>query len=250
MNEAENPRRERSIMENERDVAFTPSTRVGGIDQGADFTTPASASMSGDGASAGSDSPTTGAAAKAREVAATARERAVEKVQDRINTQKHRATDSLESVAQSLRVAGEQLPETNGMSRYMYQAANQVDNLAAFLNNRELTELVDEVEDFARRQPALFVGGAFALGVLGARFLKSSRRNIDRGPDWGANYTSTPYAAPTRGDLGNTFDSDYPTPGTGSMSGLGSTGGASASDRDLPDSQEPRGSEGRTPDYL
>jgi hypothetical protein len=34
--------------------------------------------------------------------------------------------------------------------------------------------MVRNVEDFARRQPALFIGGAFMLGLLGARFLKSS----------------------------------------------------------------------------
>ena len=31
-----------------------------------------------------------------------------------------------------------------------------------------------DAQRLARRQPALFVGGAFALGLLGARFLKSS----------------------------------------------------------------------------
>ena len=110
------------------------------------------------------------------EAASTARERATEKVQDRLDGQVHRATDSLQSVAQSLRTAGEQLPADNGMSRYMLQAASQVDNLASFLDNRELTELIDEVEDFARRQPTAFLGGAFALGMIGARFLKSSQR--------------------------------------------------------------------------
>jgi len=39
------------------------------------------------------------------------------------------------------------------------------------------------VQRFARKQPALFVGSAFAIGVIGARFLKSSndhrRRRID-----------------------------------------------------------------------
>jgi hypothetical protein len=65
------------------------------------------------------------------------------------------------------------------MSRYILQAADQVDNLAAFLNNRDVGDLLQEVEGFARRQPAVFVGGAFALGVLGARFLKSSQRNVD-----------------------------------------------------------------------
>ena len=39
---------------------------------------------------------------------------------------------------------------------------------------RDLTELMDDVNRFARRQPALFVGAAFAAGALAARFLKSS----------------------------------------------------------------------------
>ena len=34
--------------------------------------------------------------------------------------------------------------------------------------------MVTQVEQYARRQPAIFLGGAFALGLLGARFLKSS----------------------------------------------------------------------------
>jgi hypothetical protein len=33
--------------------------------------------------------------------------------------------------------------------------------------------MTHQVEDFARRQPAAFLGGAFAIGFLAARFLKS-----------------------------------------------------------------------------
>ena len=32
------------------------------------------------------------------------------------------------------------------------------------------------MQRFARRQPAVFIGSAFALGLVGARFLKSSRQ--------------------------------------------------------------------------
>ena len=45
------------------------------------------------------------------------------------------------------------------------------------IRNRDVGELVNEVQRFARRQPALFVGSAFAIGVIGARFLKSSSDN-------------------------------------------------------------------------
>jgi hypothetical protein len=36
------------------------------------------------------------------------------------------------------------------------------------------------VEDFARRNPAVFLGGAFALGLVGARFIKSSGHRAER----------------------------------------------------------------------
>jgi hypothetical protein len=35
-------------------------------------------------------------------------------------------------------------------------------------------ELVGEVQDFARRQPTLFFGGAVVLGFAALRFLKST----------------------------------------------------------------------------
>lgn len=104
--------------------------------------------------------------------------RAVDKIEDRAEEQKERATHQLEDLARSLRTASDQLPADSGMARYMGLAASQADNLAGFLNNHEVADLVDDVEDFARRQPAVFLGGAFAVGMLGARFLKSSRRNL------------------------------------------------------------------------
>lgn len=38
-------------------------------------------------------------------------------------------------------------------------------------------DLAREAQDLARRRPVLFIGSAFALGLLGARFLKSSAEN-------------------------------------------------------------------------
>ena len=45
----------------------------------------------------------------------------------------------------------------------------------------ELRALVSEIENLGRRQPALLIGGAFLLGLAGARFLKSAR--TPNGPD-------------------------------------------------------------------
>jgi hypothetical protein len=40
-----------------------------------------------------------------------------------------------------------------------------------------------DLENLARRQPALMIGGALVLGLIGARFLKSSERRGGRGFD-------------------------------------------------------------------
>jgi hypothetical protein len=42
------------------------------------------------------------------------------------------------------------------------------------LKETDVGELFDDAQQFARRNPAMFIGSAFALGLVAARFLKSS----------------------------------------------------------------------------
>jgi hypothetical protein len=90
--------------------------------------------------------------------------------------QKDRAAEGLGSVAQALRQTGQQLQGQNqeAFTSYIDRAASQVDRFSTYLQQKDMGQLVYDVERFARRQPALFLGGAFVLGLLGARFLKSS----------------------------------------------------------------------------
>lgn len=60
------------------------------------------------------------------------------------------------------------------MAGYADAAAEQLDTVTRSFRNRSVGELLDEAERLARRDPALFIGGAFILGVFGARFLKAS----------------------------------------------------------------------------
>ena len=39
--------------------------------------------------------------------------------------------------------------------------------------------MLSDVKDFARKNPAIFLGGAFAMGIVAARFLKSSPMSLD-----------------------------------------------------------------------
>lgn len=42
------------------------------------------------------------------------------------------------------------------------------------IQQKDIDEVIRETEDFARVQPAIFLGGAALLGFVAARFLKSS----------------------------------------------------------------------------
>jgi hypothetical protein len=100
-----------------------------------------------------------------------------DKVRSGFDTQKGKAADGLGSMAQALRQSSEQLRQQNqdgAVSGYIATAADQVERLSGYLRSTKTKEIVANVERFARQQPALFVGGAFMLGILGARFLKSS----------------------------------------------------------------------------
>jgi len=80
-----------------------------------------------------------------------------------------RSRHSRGSVGQHLRKGDQAF-----VADYVDQAAGQIERFAGYLENRSVDELMYDAERFARRQPAMFLGGAFVLGVLAARFLKSS----------------------------------------------------------------------------
>ena len=104
----------------------------------------------------------------------------VDRVKDtaaaQLSSQKTRATDTLGSVAAAIRQSSQPLRDNNQamLADYAGKAADQLEQFSARLRERDLTELMDDAKRFARRQPALFVGIAFAAGAIAARFLKSS----------------------------------------------------------------------------
>jgi hypothetical protein len=103
--------------------------------------------------------------------------------ESQLSKQKETATGVLEQVADALRMTGDQLRTTrqDKVARYALQASDQIRGISESIRDAEPRDLLRRVEDVARREPALFLGGAFVLGLLGARFLKSSDRSADTG---------------------------------------------------------------------
>jgi hypothetical protein len=89
---------------------------------------------------------------------------------------KDQTAKGLNVVSSSVRQMGDNLrqnDQTSGYAQYVDQAADQIDRFSSYLQNHEPRQIMSEAEDWARRNPALVLGGAFALGLLASRFLKS-----------------------------------------------------------------------------
>jgi ElaB/YqjD/DUF883 family membrane-anchored ribosome-binding protein len=106
-------------------------------------------------------------------------DQAKSKTQDRVRSAaasgKTQAVETVSSLAQSLLIAGQQLQDQQSSAAGLVeQAATRLDRMAQFLETTDLDDIVQRTETWARRNPALFLGASFVVGILGARFLKSS----------------------------------------------------------------------------
>ena len=102
-----------------------------------------------------------------------------QRVTSRVDEQKNRAADGLGGIADVIRSAGNELrSENEALASYVDMAGDQTRRLADNIRQRGVADMMDDVAVFARRRPALFIGGAFLVGLGIARFLKSS---ADRG---------------------------------------------------------------------
>ena len=137
----------------------------------------------------------------AREVATQAQSQA----RNRLEQGKQEAASTLSSVASTLLQSGMQLRDgQQGVAgEYVERAARQIERAANYMQSADLKQMVNEVEDFARRRPAVFVGSAFAAGLLAARFLKSSRTNQQRlGDESSMQYMDREVPAPVAREPG------------------------------------------------
>jgi hypothetical protein len=112
-------------------------------------------------------------------------DRVKESATARLTTQKDRGTEALGSITQAVRSSSQRLRDEKHetIAAYVDQAADQIETWSRRIKEKDLAELVTDVQRLARRQPAVFIGSAFALGLLGARFLKSSGPDDDLGND-------------------------------------------------------------------
>lgn len=131
----------------------------------------AAATEMGDNVTSGLQEQVTKIGDKAKGVAADAGR----KIGTALDQQRASGANYLGNVANLVHQAADVFErEAPQASNYIHQAAEQIDNVAEAVRTKNAREVVHDVEDFARRQPAIFFGGALLLGFAAVRVLKSS----------------------------------------------------------------------------
>jgi hypothetical protein len=129
-----------------------------------------------------------GAATQAKEKAQETAQQAAGAARGRVREQvDQRSTDAGQKVsgtasdareiAQQLRQQGKEQP-----AKLAEQAADRAERLGDYLQRSDADRILQDVEDFGRRQPMAVMFGGLALGFAASRFLKASsqRRENER----------------------------------------------------------------------
>jgi hypothetical protein len=109
-------------------------------------------------------------AESAKEVAANAGDRLHASVVE----QKSAGADYVGNVAGIIRRSAREFDaDIPQAGEYIRKAAAQIENVSGAMRNRDMSEIIGNVQDFARKQPTAFFGAAVLLGFAAVRFFKS-----------------------------------------------------------------------------
>jgi hypothetical protein len=122
-----------------------------------------------------------------------------QKVTSQVDQQKNRAADGLGGIANAIRNASNELrTENEAVAAYVDSASDALRRWADQIREKGVADMLDDVQVFARRRPAVFVGGAFLVGLGLARFLKSTSDRHDYEPSGSEGFSDIdPMTAPT-----------------------------------------------------
>lgn len=110
----------------------------------------------------------------ASETAAGAKEKAERTVDD---TREH-AAERIHGYSSALHESARSFEEQDpNIAWFAHRAADRVQEAADYLRNCDLAQLRRDAENTARRHPAVFFGGMFAVGIVIGNVLKASRRD-------------------------------------------------------------------------
>lgn len=99
-----------------------------------------------------------------------------EQTMDMVSSRKEQAAEQIDGIARALRQTSRNLHDEHNdtVAQYADSLADGVERVSRYLHDNDVNQFLSDAERLAHRQPELFLGGAFTLGLLAARFFRSS----------------------------------------------------------------------------
>jgi len=113
--------------------------------------------------------------------------KAGEKIMDTAERQKAVGADYVDNIADAVRrAAGEFEGQVPQAAQYIRYAADQMESMSDSFRRRDISQMMQDVQSFARRQPTAFLGLSFIAGFAAIRFLRSgsSGSSMSSGGRW------------------------------------------------------------------
>jgi ElaB/YqjD/DUF883 family membrane-anchored ribosome-binding protein len=116
------------------------------------------------------------AASVAQEKASELREQGSARLRDQFDQRSTQAGSQVRSLAEALRRSGNDLSNegNSNAAQVTGQAAERIERLGSYLEQKRGDELMRDIETFARRRPWMLAGLGVLAGVAAARFMKAS----------------------------------------------------------------------------
>jgi hypothetical protein len=96
----------------------------------------------------------------------------------KLNQQMDAAAAGLGDVAEALRDASRRRAgDDDTFARVVGSAADGLERFSGTLRSKDVSAMLRDMDDFARRQPVAFFGLALAAGFLAMRFVKASNEH-------------------------------------------------------------------------
>ncbi len=111
-----------------------------------------------------------------REAAEQVKEEAKRRGKGIVEDQKLSVSNSFGRFATTLKKAAGELEDQPLFARLLRGASDALENVSRKMRERDAGTLLQEAQDFARREPVLTVAGTIAVGFILSRLFKSSPR--------------------------------------------------------------------------